>query len=460
MNKNHISENQKSVAEPMITYPDGLLTTLQQYKMHFLAMILLLAACIAALTIIVTNPETTVGGTDNWWPIVLNVAEGRGFTSCQTQYFPFCASADQSTASREPLPILVFAAFTTISKSLVFASIIQLVIFMAMLVGLYLFAETFVNVETALIATLLCTLYIPIYRLIPQVSGDMLATACTMWAMYFVARGLRTDALMNWAFAGLFFGAGALSRSVVLFVVLLLAIVLVPWRQVIASFSFRWFRRSAVLLLVVSLTLMPWIVRNYYVFGHVVIGTTLSGYNVYRHNSVLLDNNFLRYSNPADAKRAVESLLNQRQDLRGTENEYEMNRVFAEESRKIILAHPDRYIMLYFYRLLPLWFDIGIDDAYNQQPGLVEVLIIVQQAILLTLGLSGFWLLGRRGWVLWLPLVTVMVMHMGVVARLRFVNVVMPLLLIGAAYALTSIGLWIADRRSRTANLKMRTTSE
>jgi 4-amino-4-deoxy-L-arabinose transferase-like glycosyltransferase len=419
---------------------------LKKYHYHMLMLIMLLAALIGGASIVVIDPESSVGGTDNWWPMVVNVAEGRGFVSCQKQYFPFCETADQTTASREPLPILLFAATATFIPSLVVASIVQLVLFLSTVLGVYMLARTLLNQQIGLIAALLFTLYVPVYRLIPQVSGDLLATMFAVWSMYFVVRGLNTDTWPNWIMAGILFGAGTLSRSVLLFVALVLVGMLIPWRKVFKEFSFSLFGRSALLFIALVLTITPWVVRNYMAFGHVVVGTTLSGYNIYRHNAVILDPDFMRYASPGDAKQAVDRLLANRQDLRGNENEYQMDVVYREEAQNIIAAHPDRYLMLSVYRLLPLWFDIGIDEAYGQKTGTLESLIVIQQTILLVLGILGFWLIGRRSWPLWLPLATVVVMHMTIVARIRFLNIVIPLLLIGGAFVINYTWQWLKLR--------------
>ena len=82
---------------------------IQKPSKYILGILVTLAMLIGLAAIILYPPGKDQGGTDNWWPIVLNVAHGQGLSSCQVQYFPFCANAHQETASREPLPILMYA---------------------------------------------------------------------------------------------------------------------------------------------------------------------------------------------------------------------------------------------------------------------------------------------------------------------------------------------------------------
>ncbi len=445
----------KNNQSPEIVQEVALQPWFRQYNYWALMLIVLLAVCLGSLSVALFDSGKSVGGTDNWWPMVLNVAEGRGFTSCQKQYFPFCETADQTTASREPLPILLFAAVVMLfGKSVGFALFMELLLFIATLLGIYFLARRLLNEQVALLATLGLTLYIPIYRLIPQVSGDMLATLFVTWAIYFIVKGLHTDTWLNWVAAGVYLGAGALSRSVVLYLAIVLVLALIPWRALRERPRLALVRRAALVICATALILTPWVVRNYFTFGHPVIGTTLSGYNVYRHNAVVVDKDFLRYSSPTDAELAVDQLLANHPELRGNENEYEMDQVYSQEAQKLIRSHPDRYVMLSFYRLLPLWFDIGIDEAYGQTSGILEKAIIVQQLLLLTVGLLGFWLIGRTSWVLWLPMATVTAMHMGVAARLRFVSIIMPLLMIACAFTIIYVREWSRVQKLVIVRLK------
>ena len=71
-----------------------------------------LAALIVNGAWLLTHPPGSLSGeTPHWWPIVLNVASGKGYVGCFPEYFPSCREVPVwPTAAREPLPVLLFAA--------------------------------------------------------------------------------------------------------------------------------------------------------------------------------------------------------------------------------------------------------------------------------------------------------------------------------------------------------------
>jgi len=65
--------------------------------------------------------------------------------------------------------------------------------------------------------------------------------------------------------------------------------------------------------------LLPWAVRNDRELGRSVVGSTLAGYNLFRHNSALPSKNYLRHVPGEEGESAVKAALARRQDLRGGE---------------------------------------------------------------------------------------------------------------------------------------------
>ncbi len=405
---------------------------IQKPSKYILGILVTLAMLIGLAAIILYPPGKDQGGTDNWWPIVLNVAHGQGLSSCQVQYFPFCANAHQETASREPLPILMYAFVAILTNdSLIATAFLNLLVFIGVLLAIYKIANLLSGQVVAAIASLGWVLYLPGYRLIPQVAGDLLATLCFSWAIYMFMRGLREQRLKDWALVGLLLGLSAMSRSVLLFVgaALLggfLLYTILRRRDCI--------RHSVIAIAVMLLCLMPWAMRNLHVFGFPLIGTTLSGYNLYRHNAIIEGDSWLHYTSPNEGAALVEELL-RTVPLRGDENEYEMNEVFTKEAGRIIREYPQRYIVLSLYRFLPLWFDIGINEAYGQSPSTLDRLSMPPQFTILILSIIGIVIAWRYTWPLWLSIVVVNAMHMAVNARVRFLVVVIPLLLVYSSIA-------------------------
>lgn len=377
--------------------------------------------------------------------VARNVAHGRGYVDCSRVYFPFCGPGNEVTASKEPLPVLIFAAVSALTHDSLWAvAFVEIVISLAILLTIFILARHLTDTRTALLAVLFWALYLPAIRSIHQVAGELLATLCVTLGIYFFLRAKKTDRPRDWLAAGACIGLGVLSRSVVLFIGATLALTLIPWNLLMkrGAHQFRLARLKPLALFVAicALVILPWQVRNYVVLGRPVIGSTLTGYNLYRHNYILQTNNYLRYVGSADGRKAVNELLARRADLQGTENEVQMNDVYQEEAKRIILAEPARYLLLSLYRFFPLWFDWGVQEAYGKSPKLQGRLILAQQALLLITAIVGLHATWRRSWLLGLIILIVSVLHMAVVSQLRYLIIVMPLTII-----LSAIGcsLWM-----------------
>ena len=130
-------------------------------------------------------------------------------------------------------------------------------------------------------AALLWSLYLPALQLILQVSGELAATLAVVWGVFFLVRARRTRRARDWLAVGCCVGLGALSRSAVM--VLVPALGLVELLGSPVGTRSRW-RGVALFGSFFLLTVSFWIVRNDAVFGRPVLGSTLSGYNLYRQN--------------------------------------------------------------------------------------------------------------------------------------------------------------------------------
>jgi hypothetical protein len=81
-----------------------------------------------------------------------------------------------------------------------------------------------------------------------------------------------------------------------------------------------------------------------------------------------------------------------------------------------------------------------VNRAYGKPIGALDYLIALEQAALLVLALLGLRSAPRRTWPLALAAVFVFVAYLAVVARLRYVIPMMPIVLLFAAIAINGIG--------------------
>jgi hypothetical protein len=170
----------------------------------------------------------------------------------------------------------------------------------------------------------------------------------------------------------------------------------------------------------------------------------MTGYNLFRHNSILPRRDFLRYVAGEEGGAAVAELVARRSDLRGNENEVEMDRVYREEAGALIRAWPLRYLRLCVYRFLPLWFGWGVPEAYGTRPRLEDYLLMGEQALLLALAAGGLWRLRIRIWALAGSVIAVSLAQMSVVGQMRYIVLVMPMVLV---LGVAGLGSCIRNRR-------------
>ena len=407
------------------------LTFLDSHPLRVLTLILVLGIVLSlALNLESLPPSQNAGENDTWWSIALNLAHGQGYSLCLTRYFPFCGSSNQVTAAREPLPVLLFAGVARLSGgSLWAATVVEWIIYLAVLVVIYFLTREWASTRAALLAAFLWAVYIPALELIPQVSGDLLAALLVSLGILFTLRARRNRGIRDWLIAGASLGLAAITRSGTLVVpaVVIGGVLLEAWRERLRLREIL----SPVLILssLVVLFLAPWLIRNEIAFGRPIFGSSLVGYNMYRHNYMLGTGNYFRYVGGKEGLMAIDALVARRTDLRGTENEAQMDAVYRGEALKIIRAHPVQYALLSAYRFLPLWFNWGYYESYGVRTSREDHFIMVYQAILLILALIGLRGNIRRTWPLWGGVLVLSLIYMAVDSQLLYLMPVMPLLI-------------------------------
>lgn len=392
--------------------------------------IVIFGILVSAIAVISHPPSLSYGETDSWWMISLNLIHGHGYSLCLDQYFPFCGPSNQATAMREPFPVLLFAATALIGKeSLWAASIMEAMIYLASIYLIYDLTREYADPRSGVLAAFLWAIYLPATELIPQVSGDLLAALCTTIGIFFVFRARRTQRSLDWFLSGAGFGFAILSRSATLSIALLVII-----GQTLEFWYLHKDIRTAVrpAFIISSLVLLfmaPWLIRNELSLGRTVIGSSLTGYNLYRHNYMIDKPHYFRYVGPEEGYAAIKDLIARQPELRGDENEARMDLVYRKAALRIIKAHPVQYLLLSLYRFFPLWFDWRIAEAYGRPTNRYDVIIMILQAILLSLALLGGQEKLRSTWPLWGSILVLSLVYMAVDARLLYILPVMPLVI-------------------------------
>jgi 4-amino-4-deoxy-L-arabinose transferase-like glycosyltransferase len=415
---------------PVLHVLTRMLSLIDTHPVRAVGLILILGSLLATISMINRPPSLQAGETDSWWVIALNLIHGHGYSLCMTQYFPFCGPSNQVTATREPVPVLLFAVAAWVGKeSLWVAASGEVIIYLAMIPSIYFLTREWSDSRSAVIAAFLWVIYLPALELIPQVSGDLFAALCTSLGILFVLRARKTQAILHWILAGAGLGLAVLSRSATLVIALLVigGPTIESWRQHLRP---RDIIRPALLISgLVILIMAPWLIRNRLALGRPILGSSLTGYNLYRHNHMLGKNPYFRYVGPEEAAQAIKDLIARHTDLRGDENEAEMDLTYRGEALQIIKAHPAQYVLLSAYRFLPLWFDWKVAQAYGRPVKRYDYLIMILQAVLLILAFVGVRRKAALTWPIWGSILAISLAYMAVDARLLYVMPVMPLVI-------------------------------
>jgi hypothetical protein len=441
-----------------------LLRSAQEHPAPALFAIMALGLILGSARLYAHPPSFDFNWENRWWQIAVNVARGEGYIACKPTYFPFCGPENQVTAMREPLPVLLFALVAWVThESLMAVAGLLVLVNVATTLAIFLLARELANEVTGLLAALLWVSYVaPVQVFYSQPSGDLLAALALTTGMLYFVQARRTGRTAAWCLAGVCVGLAILSRSAVLVIACSLTVGQLLWPEDAMAgrprLSISNFRAVALFTLGWASVGLPWITRNYLAFGRPVIGSSLSGYYLYRQNHHLPSDDYLRFVTGAEFVPVIRQMVARRSDLKGTENEALMDRVYREEAFRVIAAEPVRYLMLSGYRSLTLWFNLGVKGAYRQRNSTDDYLLVVQHVLLLAGAVVGLRGRGRRAWPLLLAVAALSLLHMAVMAHITYVASVVPLLVTLSAIAcadLTAKVHLMADAHRRRGALSV-----
>lgn len=410
----------------------GSLNSLVESKPLLILSAILAITLIRAIIFVAHNPPSlTSGETDSWWAIALNLINGHGYSLCLTRYFPLCGPYNEITAMREPVPVLFFAWIALLGReSLWVATLAELVIYILIPVIIFTLTKEWANTFSALIAAAGWAIYLPALDLIPQVSSDLLAALFVTAGILMTMRARKTFRTYDWLIAALWLGLAAMSRSATLVIgVVVIGGQLIEFLQKRIKFK-ELLKPTITITVSLILFMAPWLIRNQIEFGQPIIGSSLVGYNLYRHNYMIRTTSYLRYVGGAEGYEATQNLIASRPgELLGTENEAQMDSFYRKEALKIISTHPIRYLWLSTYRILPLWFNWHVLEAYGIPTGHHGYIIMGIQALFFMLAGLELSFQARRTWPLWGSIMLLSLAYMAVDSQLLYLLPVTPLLI-------------------------------
>lgn len=405
----------------------------QRYHVLLLVASLLLVFAVETFVISQRHLSLSEGISSTWWMIVKNVESGRGYKACDIKYVPNCDLTDQTTAMREPVPVLFFAlvGILTHNSTLAF-QVSQLIFNLLICLFMYLLGRELGSPTLGLVAAFGWAIYLHAVHTVLHINGDLMAGFFVLAGVLALTQALKKRTVGRWILFGILFGLAVLSRSSTVLVFLVLAAGSIVYLRRTGMLQSEW-HKPLLAAVLFGLVLLPWVVRNEMVFGKPVWGTTLVGYNLYRFNAIVMTEVPPHYVGPSEGYGEIQTLVAQTPELRRPINEAKVDEILQKKALNLIRTHPEEYAELVAFRFIPLWFNIGILDQYGETPMIIDDLIVLQQAILLAAFLFALW---KADWYLRLlaaGALFFMLGYLAVDAQLRYMVTIMPVIIVISA---------------------------
>jgi hypothetical protein len=313
---------------------------------------------------------------NGWLTIATNLANGQGYTTGSLlTYYP--AGRLVPTAARSPVPVLLFAGIIRLVGSAWYYPLLALAWCCSGVVAVCGFwiarrasGREWLGVWTGVVfACYLSEMYITTtFAVGSEPIFSMLLAGYLVLTILAVDRGSVRLAGASGAALAL----ASLSRPAVL----LLPIVPIAW--MLYQLRGRAVGMVLALLLTFVTIHIPWVARNYAVFGRPIATTTLGGFVLYRHNGMIEDDQYhVGYSLPEFAPRVYRVAAAAGRPL-ASFDEGELDTLLSAEGMRIISTYPWRYLKLCAYRSIWIWYvENSGRGLYALQNGLIYLLALV-----------------------------------------------------------------------------------
>ena len=371
-------------------------------------------------------------GINGWLDIAKNLAAGNGYSqSSLLTYFPVGHLVP--TAARSPVPLIALAVLLHIFKEHYFYPLFvySWVLSAATAVALYFLALRFLDsVKMALVTAFLYCFYLPEMNISTTYAAASESLFTLLLALYFLAfvKSLESPKLWGAALAGGLFALAFLSRPAVMFFPVFYAVE--SLRR--SGGEHKPFWRIAVYGAIFLAGLAPWVIRNQIVFHKPIVTTTLSGYNLLRHNGMIAENRYdLAESagkyNPVASRGVAEAGY----DLKSLD-EAQLDAIFAKKGVSIIRHYPWRYLKLCAMRTVWLWYKISEAQPLYLYPNLAIYVFLFPGLILVFLRRHPLSLLAAH-------FLYFAVFHAAINVQFRFICPMMPYGIMIAVYTVRSV---------------------
>jgi hypothetical protein len=386
-----------------------------------------LTVLVRVVYFVVLSPSTPVWSRDEqqrngYMAIATHLVKGEGYTTRKLlTYYP--AGRLVPTAARSPAPILVFAGVLRLVGShwyyplLVLAWCLSGVVAVAAYwIAVRASGREWLGVWTGVVfAFYLSEMFITTTY---AVASEPLFGACLAVYVALLIRSVDRRSAGMAAAAGLALALATLSRPTVLW----LPVVSLGW--ILYHLRARGIVLSTAFVIAFAGPQIPWVVRNYQVFGEPLVTTTLGGFVLYRHNGMIEEGKYTVGYTHAEFEPKVRRLASATGRPLESFTETELSDLLYAEGKRIIRAYPWRYLKLSALRTVWIW--------YNENSG--RGLYAVENFLVYLFALGGlFYALRTREPVYFLLIAHIayfVAVHSAINVQYRFICPIMPYMIL------------------------------
>ena len=387
-----------------------------------------------------TEPNWTYKGIqrNGYLAIAQNLVDGKGYSTRNLlTYYP--AGRLVPTAARSPMPVLVFAGALSILGPgwyyplLMFAWCLSgAVAVLAYWIAVRASGREWLGVWTGVVFA--CYLSEMLITTTYAIASEPLFSALLSAYLVLVILAVDRRSIAVAAAAGAVLALATLTRPTVLW----LPVVSLGW--VLYRLRGRGVALSAAFVVAFAIPQVPWVVRNYHVFGKPLVTTTLGGFVLYRHNGMIEEGKYHPGYTLPEFEPKVRRLVAATGRPMESFTETELSALLYAEGRRIIETYPWRYVKLSALRTVWIW--------YNENSG--RGLYAVQNFLIYLLALIGLFYALRSREPVYLLLLAHIAYFVGIHSALnvqyRFISPLMPYMILLAGLPVYA---WIARAHGR-----------
>lgn len=297
--------------------------------------------------------------------IAVNLVNGLGFT-------------DGTLMARRPplFPYFLALIYMVFGHDYMVVRIIQAIIGTLTCLNIYLIGKQVIGKDVGKIALLIASIYPFLVYYTGALLTENIFTFLLSLSVLQLLKFREKPDLRNAAFAGGFLGLAALTRPVILafpvFLLFWLVIAFENVRRVIIGF--------VIILVFMGLTIMPWTIRNYFVFHQFVPIQTHGGQDFWYYNKVFSYN---------DLKVPEGELIDNNLEAKNL-SEAALDRYYWKKGIEDIMAAPSNYVKACVRKLIHFWRPFPQTGFTSIVTRKEQILSLLSYGLLLPLSFTGF----------------------------------------------------------------------